>query len=90
MTSSLRLAFAGTPDFAALHLNALLGTDHEIAAVFTQPDRPAGRGKQPRPSPVKSLALDHALPVLQPQTLRDPDVQRELADLDLDARIVVA
>jgi len=90
MTSPLRLAFAGTPDFAALHLSALLDTHHEIAAVFTQPDRPAGRGKQPRPSPVKSLALNHALPVLQPQTLRDPDVQRELADLDLDALIVVA
>lgn len=100
----LRLAFAGTPDFAAQHLAALLDTPHTLAAVLTQPDRPAGRGKKPRPSPVKALALGQAplaqgqapltqgqaLPVLQPQSLRDEATQAQLRDLELDALIVVA
>jgi len=88
--SSLRLAFAGTPDFAARHLDALAASPHEIVAVLTQPDRPAGRGKQPRPSPVKSLAEARGLPVQQPRTLRDADARDALRRLELDALVVVA
>jgi methionyl-tRNA formyltransferase len=86
----LRLAFAGTPDFAARHLEALLDTPHRLLAVLTQPDRPAGRGKQARPGPVKTLAESRGLPVLQPATLRDSEVQGALRALDLDALVVVA
>ncbi|MEO1080847.1 MAG: methionyl-tRNA formyltransferase [Pseudomonadota bacterium] len=88
--SSLRLAFAGTPEFAARHLLALLGTQHELVAVLTQPDRAAGRGKQAKASPVKHLALEHGVPVLQPPTLRSPDAQQALRELELDALVVVA
>lgn len=86
----LRIAFAGTPDFAATHLAALLASRHEVVAVLTQPDRRAGRGKQARPSPVKALAQEHALPVLQPVTLRDADAVAAIAELQLDAMVVVA
>lgn len=86
----LRLAFAGTPDFAARHLDALLGGPHEVLAVLTQPDRPAGRGKRARASAVKALALEHGLSPLQPATLRDGDTPEKLARLDLDALVVVA
>lgn len=86
----LRLAFAGTPDFAARHLAALLETPHDVAAVLTQPDRPAGRGKQAQSGPVKKLAEQHALPVLQPGTLRDAKAQADLVALDLDVLVVVA
>jgi len=88
--SALRIAFAGTPDFAARHLAALIESPHEIAAVLTQPDRPAGRGKQARPSAVKELAGEHLIPVLQPPTLRDPQAVNAIAELELDALIVVA
>ncbi|MBN7797119.1 methionyl-tRNA formyltransferase [Parahaliea mediterranea] len=88
--SSLRLIFAGTPDFAAHHLEALLASEHEVIAVYTQPDRPAGRGKKLQASPVKQRALAAGLPVRQPPSLRDADAQRELAALDADAMIVVA
>ena len=73
MTEPLRIVFAGTPEFAAEHLKALLDSPHEIVAVYSQPDRPAGRGQKLMPSPVKQLALEHNIPVLQPQTLRDAD-----------------
>jgi methionyl-tRNA formyltransferase len=86
----LRLAFAGTPDFAARHLEALIASSHEIAAVLTQPDRPAGRGKQPRGSAVKKLALSAQLPLLQPDSLRDDAAVAALAALEVDALIVVA
>lgn len=92
----LRIAFAGTPDFAAHHLKALLDDgSHDIVAVYTQPDRPfgrggGGRGKQLSASPVKELASAHNLPVLQPQTLRDEESQRQLAALDADIMVVVA
>ncbi len=85
-----RICFAGTPDFAAGHLQALLDAGFNVVAVYTQPDRPAGRGKKLLPSPVKSIALDHGLPVKQPPTLRTPEAQQELADLDLDVLVVVA
>lgn len=88
--SDLRICFAGTPEFAAGHLQALLDARFTIAAVYTQPDRPTGRGKKLVPSPVKALALQHNLPVLQPPTLRDTAAQQELADLNPDVLIVVA
>ena len=86
----LRLAFAGTPDFAAVSLQALLDGPHTVAAVLTQPDRGAGRGKKVQPGPVKQLALEHHLPVLQPDTLKTDDIQDQLRELALDALIVVA
>ena len=78
--STLRLAFAGTPDFAARHLQALLGSAHKPVAVLTQPDRRAGRGKKAQAGPVKRLALEHGLPVLQPPTLRDDKAQEEKSE----------
>jgi methionyl-tRNA formyltransferase len=86
----LRLGFAGTPDFAAEHLGVLLeADDHQIVAVWTQPDRPAGRGKQMQASPVKLLALSKNIPVLQPEKLLAAD-QAEMAALKLDLLVVVA
>nr|WP_298164509.1 methionyl-tRNA formyltransferase [uncultured Pseudomonas sp.] len=90
MTESLRIVFAGTPEFAAEHLKALLDTSHQIVAVYSQPDRPAGRGQKLTPSPVKQLALQHEIPVYQPQSLRDPAAQAELAALVPDLLVVVA
>lgn len=90
MTQPLRLVFAGTPEFAAEHLKALLDSPHQIVAVYTQPDRPAGRGQKLMPSPVKQLAVEHDIPVLQPPTLRDPAAQAELKALRADLMVVVA
>ncbi|MGB4072216.1 methionyl-tRNA formyltransferase [Pseudomonas sp.] len=90
MSESLRIVFAGTPEFAAEHLKALLDTPHQIIAVYSQPDRPAGRGQKLTPSPVKQLAVQHEIPVYQPQTLRDPTAQAELAALKPDLMVVVA
>ena len=86
----MRIVFAGTPEFAAQHLQALLDAGREVIAVYTQPDRPAGRGQKLMPSPVKQLALQHNIPVHQPQTLRDPAAQAELASLQADLMVVVA
>ena len=66
----MRITFAGTPEFAATALAALLAAGHEVALVLCQPDRPAGRGLKLLPSPVKALALQHGLPVAQPRSLR--------------------
>jgi len=88
--SSMRIVFAGTPEFAAQHLQALLDAKRQVVAVYTQPDRPAGRGQKLMPSPVKQLALQHEIPVYQPQTLRDPAAQAELAGLEADLMVVVA
>ncbi|WP_107853183.1 methionyl-tRNA formyltransferase [Oceanimonas marisflavi] len=88
--SKLNLVFAGTPDFAARHLQALLNAGHNVIAVYTQPDRPAGRGKKLTPSPVKVTAEQAGLPVYQPQSLRSEDAQAELAALGADLMIVVA
>ncbi|HAB79041.1 MAG TPA: methionyl-tRNA formyltransferase, partial [Glaciecola sp.] len=82
MSTPLNIIFAGTPEFAADHLAALLTTEHNIVAVYTQPDRPAGRGKKLTPSAVKTLALTHAIPVLQPENFRSPETQAELAALN--------
>ncbi|WP_312360843.1 methionyl-tRNA formyltransferase [Stutzerimonas balearica] len=86
----MRIVFAGTPEFAAQHLEALLQAGHQVEAVYTQPDRPAGRGQKLMPSPVKQLALQHGLPVMQPATLRDAEAQHALAALQPDLMVVVA
>jgi methionyl-tRNA formyltransferase len=88
--NKLKLIFAGTPDFAARHLAALLSSDHEVVAVYTQPDKPAGRGQKLTASPVKELALAHDLPVYQPASLRNEEAQAELAALGADLMVVVA
>lgn len=90
MTTPLKVIFAGTPDFAAKHLSALLDSEHEVFAVYTQPDRPAGRGKKLTASPVKVLAEENAIPVYQPQSLKAEDAQKELAALNADLMVVVA
>lgn len=84
------LVFAGTPDFAVTPLRRLLADGYAVRAVYTQPDRPAGRGRKPRPSPVKACALEADIPVYQPASLRDPQAQAELAALAPDLMIVVA
>ncbi len=86
----LNVIFAGTPDFAARHLQALIESQHNVIAVYTQPDRPAGRGKKLQSSPVKALALENDIPVLQPKSLRDETAQQELAALNADIMVVVA
>jgi methionyl-tRNA formyltransferase len=86
----MRIVFAGTPEFAAVHLKALLASQAEVVAVFSQPDRPAGRGQRLRPGPVKALALAHGLPVLQPETLGDPQTRGALTHLAPDLMVVVA
>jgi len=89
-SAALRLVFAGTPEFAEAHLAGLLSSRHQVVAVYTQPDRPSGRGRRLHPSPVKALALAHAIPVEQPETLRCSAAQATLAALQPDAMIVVA
>ncbi|HOW61777.1 MAG TPA: methionyl-tRNA formyltransferase, partial [Candidatus Contendobacter sp.] len=85
-----RLIFAGTPDFAVPSLQALLDAGYSVAAIYTQPDRPAGRGRQVRASPLKVCAAAAGIPVYQPVTLRDAAVQAELAALQPDLLIVAA
>jgi len=86
----VRLVFAGTPDFAATALKALIAAGHTIVGVYSQPDRPAGRGRKLQPSPVKQVALDHEIPVFQPETLKTAEAQKQLADLKPDVMIVAA
>ncbi|XYQ54436.1 methionyl-tRNA formyltransferase [Pectobacterium carotovorum] len=90
MSDSLRIIFAGTPDFAARHLDALLSSGHEVVGVFTQPDRPAGRGNKLTPSPVKVLAEQHSIPVFQPKSLRPEENQAMVQALNADVMVVVA
>ena len=90
MSKTLRIIFAGTPDFAARHLDALLSSGHQVVGVFTQPDRPAGRGKKLMPSPVKVLAEEHGIAVFQPSSLRPQENQQLVADLNADVMVVVA
>ncbi|HEV2747215.1 MAG TPA: methionyl-tRNA formyltransferase [Allosphingosinicella sp.] len=86
----MRIAFMGTPGFAVPTLDALAAAGHEVAAVYSQPPRPAGRGKPPRPSPVQARAESLDIPVRTPLTLREPQAQRDFAALGLDAAIVAA
>ncbi len=90
MSKPLRIVFAGTPDFAARHLAALLSSEHEVIAVYTQPDRPAGRGKKLTASPVKNIALEHNVDVYQPVNFKSDDAKQQLADLNADIMVVVA
>lgn len=90
MSESLKIIFAGTPDFAAHHLDALLASGHQIVGVFTQPDRPAGRGNKLTASPVKQLAEQHAIPVFQPTSLRPIENQQRVSELNADVMVVVA
>lgn len=86
----MRVIFAGTPEFAARTLQALIASRHELVMVLTQPDRPAGRGMQPRVSAVKQLAIAQGLPIRQPKTLKDQAEQIVLAGLKADVMVVVA
>jgi methionyl-tRNA formyltransferase len=86
----LRIVFSGTPIFASNALLALFSRRFDVVAVYTQPDRPAGRGMKLTPSPVKTLALEHHIPVLQPASLKSADAQAELAALKPDLMIVAA
>ena len=86
----MRIIFAGTPEFAAAALAALIKAGHEVALVLTQPDRPAGRGLKLAASPVKQLALQHGLTVLQPSTLKDAGVQAQLAAVNAGVMVVAA
>ena len=90
LNKRLKVVFAGTPEFAALHLQALIDSEHDVVAVYSQPDRPAGRGKKLQASAVKQLAVEHSIPVFQPQSLKTPEAQHVLAKLEADIMIVVA
>ena len=89
-TKPLNIIFAGTPDFAAKHLKALIDSNHNVIAVFSQPDRPAGRGNKLTASPVKQLAIENNLPIYQPTTLKTVENQHVIANLNADIMIVVA
>lgn len=86
----MRVIFAGTPEFAAQALAAIIAAGHEIPLVLTQPDRPAGRGMSLQPSAVKKLAVAHGLAVFQPLSLKDAEAQSRLADLQADVMVVAA
>jgi len=86
----MRVIFAGTPEFSVPTLQALIDSPHDIVAVLTQPDRPAGRGRQLQQSPVKALALQHELLVFQPSSLKDDVSQQMLRALEVDCLVVVA
>lgn len=86
----MKIVFMGTPAFAAYFLKSLLNTPHEIVAVVTQPDRPAGRGRVLTPPPVKEVALAAGLPVLQPENLKAPEFEQELRKFQADLFVVVA
>jgi methionyl-tRNA formyltransferase len=86
----MKIIFAGTPDFSVPPLRRLVASRHEICAVYTQPDRPAGRGQKLKSSPVKQVALENNISVVQPQTLRLAEAQQELIDFGADLMVVVA
>jgi methionyl-tRNA formyltransferase len=86
----MKILFAGTPDFSVPSLQVLLDSPHDVVAVYTQPDRPAGRGRQTLASPVKQLAMLHDLPVCQPDSLKPDAAQRQLAEWHPELMVVVA
>ena len=86
----MKIIFAGTSEFAIPALEALQNSQHEICAVYTQPDRPAGRGQKLTASPIKKLADSYNLPIYQPATLKDIDAQKQLRDLNADTLVNVA
>jgi methionyl-tRNA formyltransferase len=86
----MKLIFAGTPEFAAQALAAIIEAGHEVALVLTQPDRPAGRGMALQPSPVKKLAQAHGIEVFQPLTLKDAEAQAKVAGVAAEVMVVAA
>lgn len=90
MTAPLNIVFAGTPEFAAVILEALMHSSHRVIAVYTQPDRKAGRGQKLTSSPVKTLALEYQLPVYQPKTLKEGSEEDVLRGLKADVMVVAA
>ncbi|NQZ05973.1 MAG: methionyl-tRNA formyltransferase [Algicola sp.] len=90
MSTPLKIIFAGTPEFAASHLQVLIDSEHQVIAVYTKQDSPAGRGKKLQASAVKQLALEHDIAVYQPKSLKKQPAQQELAELGADLMVVVA
>jgi methionyl-tRNA formyltransferase len=90
MPQPLNIIFAGTPEFSVPPLAALLESEHKITAVYTQPDRPAGRGRKLTASPVKELAMEQSIPVYQPKNFRDESDLTQLEELNADLMVVVA
>ncbi|MFO7594080.1 MAG: methionyl-tRNA formyltransferase [Pseudomonadota bacterium] len=90
MSKPLNIVYAGTPDFAAVALQALIESRHNVVAVYTQPDRPAGRGRKLKAGPVKTLAQKHGIEVHQPESLKSPEEQAILAELKPDVMVVAA
>lgn len=86
----MRIVFMGTPEFAVPPLRALIGSEHEVCGVFTQPDKPKNRGMKLQPTPVKELAITHEIPVFQPTTLRDGGAFAQLKALEPDLIVVAA
>jgi len=86
----MRIVFMGTPDFAVPTLKALVNAGQDVVGVFTQPDRPAGRGKKLTESDVKKYAVEKGLKVLQPEKLKNPEFLEELKALQADLQVVVA
>ena len=86
----MKIVFAGTPEFAVPTLQGLLDSEHDVCAVYTQPDRPAGRGRKLTASPIKQLAVTHGIPIYQPENFKDPATISELADLNADLMVVIA
>lgn len=86
----MRIVFAGTPEFAVPTLQTLIDSPHEVVAAYTQPDRPAGRGRKLTASPVKDLALTAGIPVAQPENFKSAEAVQALADLQPDLMVVVA
>lgn len=86
----MKIVFAGTPDFAVPTLQALLDSPHQVCAVYTQPDRPAGRGRKLTPSPIKALATHHAIPVYQPENFKPAEAIEQLRALNADLLVVIA
>ena len=90
MSQALRIIFAGTPDFSVAPLQALLNSQHDVIAVYTQPDRPAGRGRKLTASPVKQVAEENGIAIYQPESLKEAEAQQTLKSLNADIMIVVA
>lgn len=86
----LKIIYAGTPEFAVPALEALIGSEHQAVAVYTQPDRPAGRGRAIQQSPVKNCALEHNIPIYQPQSFKQNEDVQQLIDLQADLMVVAA
>ena len=86
----MKIVFAGTPEFAVPTLQALLDSPYEVCAVYTQPDRPAGRGRKLTASPIKQLAIANQIPVYQPENFKSPEALAELQSLNADLMVVIA